>query len=198
MERLSEFVSKRREAMRLKVLLVLAFVAMTAVTVQAQQITGFVESWNNMSDAGVKPQLNVLLNGPIKGDVGWTAWTLTSKGWGEALVGLTYKPAKAKWLEVSGSVGLEHAVREESSLRFGASVFAKRGRLSFLSIREEGVEHWYRHLGKLQVTETLAIGVESRRFFGTGLYAEKKLSKKVSLWGTYAGDKGVMSARLSF
>ena len=191
---------QRMVAMKIRVFVVVlsvAVMAAIATTAQAQQITGFVESWNDVSEAGVTPQVNVLLNGPIKGDFGWTAWTLTSKAWGEALVGLTYKPAK--WVEVSGSVGLEHVSKEDNSLRLGASVFAERGRFSILSIREEGVDHWYRHLGKFQVSDTVAVGIENRRFFGTGPYAEVKFGKIV-LWGDYAisNNKGVVGVRLKF
>ena len=167
--------------MRMRIFLVVVILASTATTAQAQQVSGFVESWNTVSEESVKPQLNVYARGPLKGGLDWSAWTLTSKGWSEALVGLTYTPVK--WIEVSGSLGIETA---DDPLRQGASVWLGKGRWALLSIHENGGSgYWYRYLGKFQATETIAVGIESRRFFGTGPYAEKKFGK-VALWGTYA------------
>lgn len=170
-------------------------VAVATTTAQAQQVSGFVESWNTVSEAGVNPQLNVSVNGPLKGDLGWTAWTLNSKGWSEALIGLTYAPTK--WVEMSASLGLESA---DNPFREGVSMWLGKRRWSLLSIHEHGGSgYWYRHLGKFQATKTFAVGLESRQFFGVGPYAEKKLGK-VALWGTHAiGEKrGVVGVRFNF
>ncbi len=175
--------------------LVAVIVAVTSVTAQAQQASGFIESWNTVSEAGVTPQLNVYVHGPLKGDVGWSAWTLTSEGWSEAYAGLTYAPAK--WIEVSASLGLE---TDDNPLREGVSVWLGGGRWALLSIHENGGSgYWFRNLGTFQVTKTFAVGLENRRFFGTGPYAEKKFGK-VSLWGAYAvnGDAGVIGVRFNF
>ena len=176
--------------------LITAFVLSVSVaTAQAQQVSGFVESWNNISGTGVTPQVDVSVEGPLKGQLSWNVWTLNSAKWSEALVGLTLKPAK--WIDVSASIGLEH---DDNPFRAGQSIWLGKGRWSLLSIHEEGGSgYWYRYVGKAQVTKTIAVGMESRRFFGTGPYIEKKLGK-VSLWGAYAiGDnRGVAGARLNF
>ncbi|HEY4474467.1 MAG TPA: hypothetical protein VJC06_00900 [Candidatus Paceibacterota bacterium] len=144
---------------------------------------------------GVTPQLNVYVHGSLQGKLGWSVWTLTSEGWSEGYVGLTYAPAK--WVEVSASLGLE---TDDNPLRMGHSVWLGKGRWALLSIHEHGGSgYWFRNLGTYQATKTFAVGVENRRFFGTGPYAEKKFGK-VSLWGTYAvnGDAGVVGVRFSF
>ncbi|MDP2598587.1 MAG: hypothetical protein Q8P49_02030 [Candidatus Liptonbacteria bacterium] len=148
-----------------------------------------------MSKSGVTPQLNVYANGPIKDKLGWSLWTLTSKEYSEAYAGLTFSPAK--WVTVSGSLGLESA---DNPIRGGASVWMGRGRWSLLSIQEYGGSgYWYRYLGKFQATKTVAVGVNSTRFLGTGPYAEKRI-EKFTLWGTYAVDnkKGVAGIRFNF
>lgn len=176
-------------------LLVAIFVTTLVATAQAQQVSGFVESYNTVSEAGNIPQLNVYVHGPLKGKLGWSLWTLTPEPYSEAYTGLTFAPAK--WIEVSGSLGLESA---NNPLRAGGSVWLGKGRWSLLTIHEQGGSgYWYRYLGTFQVTKTVAVGVNSTRFLGTGPYAEKKLGK-VALWGTYAiGDnRGVAGVRFNF
>lgn len=186
--------------MRLKAnsfVLAVAIVATTATSVQAQEkkTSGFVESWNTVSEAGTKPQLNVYVRGQLKGRVGWSAFTLTTETWSQAYAGLTFAPAK--WVEVSASLGLENA---NSPLREGASVWLGKGRWTLLSIHEHGGSgYWYSHRGKFQMTKTVAVGVISQRFLGTGPYAEKKFGK-VALWGIYVigNDVGVAGIRFNF
>ncbi len=177
-------------------LTVVVFMIVTAGAVQAQQApAGFVESYNTVETTGTTPQVNVYVHGPIEGKLGWSAWTLTTKGWSEAYAGLTYAPAK--WIEVSASLGLESA---DHPLRKAASVWLGKGRWSLLSIHEHGESgYWYRYLGTFQMTKTVAVGVNSTRLLGTGPYAEKKFDK-VALWGTYAiGDnRGVAGVRFNF
>src|SRR3989344_3065179 len=160
--------------MKLRVsLLVAIFVTMMAATTQAQQVSGFVESYNTVSEAGNTPQLNVYVHGPLKGNLGWSLWTLTSEPYSEAYAGLTFAPAK--WIEVSGSLGLESA---DNPLRAGGSVWLGKGRWSLLSIHEQGGSgYWYRYLGTFQATNTVTIGVNSIRPIGTGPYAEKSFGK---------------------
>ncbi len=181
--------------LRINLLMAITLVLATAVVAQAQQAAGFVESYNTVAVAGTTPQVNVYVHGPIKGKLGWSAWTLTSEGWSEAYAGLTFAPAK--WVEVSASLGLESA---DNPLREGGSVWVGKGSWSLLSIHEYGGSgYWYRYLGIYQATKTLVVGVNSTRFLGTGPYAEKKFDK-VALWGTYAiGDnRGVAGARFNF
>lgn len=183
--------------MRLMAKLVLAtvIVAFMAVTAQAQQASGFVESFNVVSEAEVVPQLNVYVHGPLKGDFGWSVWTLTSEGWSEGYAGLTYAPAK--WMEVSASLGLETA---DNPLRGGGSVWLGSGRWSLLSLHEHGGSgYWYRYLGTFQMTKTVVVGVNSQRFIGTGPYVQASIGK-VALWGTYViGDgRGVVGVRFNF
>jgi hypothetical protein len=176
-------------------LLAVVFVIIAAVSANAQQASGFVETYNTVEAAGTTPQVNVYVHGPIDGKLGWSAWTLTSQGWSEAYAGLTYAPAK--WVEVSASLGLESA---DHPLRKAASLWVGKGSWSLLSIHEYGGSgYWYRYLGTFQVTKTVAVGVNSTRLLGTGPYAEKKFGK-VALWGTYAlGDnRGVAGARFNF
>lgn len=173
--------------------LVTVLVAVTTVTASAQGASGFIESWNTVSEGNVTPQLNVSVSGPLKGKIGWSLWTLTSKGWSEGYPSLTYAPAK--WIEVSSGIGLE---TDDNPLRMGHSVFLDKDRWSLLAIYEHGGSgHWYRYLGKFQITKTIAVGVEKRRFFGTGFHTDVSVGK-VAFWTTIGKDQGVAAVRFKF
>ena len=175
--------------------LVVALVAMTAVTASAQGASGSIESWNTVSEGSVTPQLNISISGPLKGDFGWMVWTLNSEAWSEGYAGLTYAPAE--WIEVSSGIGLE---TDDNPFRMGHSVFLEKDRWSFLSIFEHGGSgYWYRNVAKFQVTERFAVGVEKRRFFGTGFHADLSVGR-ISLWGTQAftANERVIGVRFKF
>src|SRR3989344_7002124 len=154
--------------MNLKAFLLAAAMVLfvVAATAQAQQVAGFVESYNTVSEAGTTPQINVYAKGPLKGKLGWSVWTLTSEPYSEAYPSLTFAPTE--WLEVSSGLGLETA---GDSLRFGHSVWLGHGRWSLLVLQEHGRDgvddYWYRYLGTFQVSKTITVGVNSTRFLGT-------------------------------
>src|SRR3989344_4207185 len=186
----------RDRVLGVKILIVLAaIISLLALACTASaQTTGFVESYNTISDS-TTPQVDIYAKGPIKGKLGWTVWSLSSKGWSEGHAGLTFAPAG--WMELSGSLGIE---TDENPLRGSVSFWVGKGRLSYLSIHEHGGSgYWFRHLATFEVTKTFFVGVNSTRFLGTGPYIEKKFGK-VSFWGTYAvgDDKGVIGARFNF
>ncbi|MEX1064313.1 MAG: hypothetical protein WED06_03280 [Candidatus Paceibacterota bacterium] len=157
----------------------LAIVAlMASVTgAQAQRVSGYVESWNTVGKSGITPQINMFVYGPLKGKLGWSAFSLTSQSYSQAYGGLTYAPTK--WLEVGGNIGLETA---DDPTRGAATLWLGKGKWSFLSIHETGGSGWWhRDIGKYQLTETFAVGLVSQRFRGNGPYFEKKFGRIV-LW----------------
>ena len=179
--------------MRLRVSVFLLVGILAASVAQAQQVTGFIESFNVIKTTGTTTQINIWAKGPIKDKVGWSLWSLTSESWSEAYAGLTFAPTS--WVAVSASLGLES---DADPLRVGGSVWVGKGRWSLLSIHESGGSgRWHRNIALYQATKTVAIGVDNIRFFGTGLHAEKKFGK-VTLWGTCAVNKGIAGARFNF
>lgn len=152
--------------------------------VQAQQVGGSVEYAHFVVDGESTPEIHTYLRGPIKGDFGWTSWTLNNGSWSEALIGLTYAPAS--WIEVSGSVGLE---RHDNSERFGASVWLGKGRFSLLSLFENGGSGaWQKYVGTFKVNKHLSVGGLSQDFLGEGPYFEVNV-KKFTTWVTVVGKK---------
>lgn len=179
------------KSMLVGAVLVLCFMSMPA---QAQ-VSGNIELQNVISADGIVPQINVYIRGPLKGRLGWTIWTLSSKGWSEALPGLTFAPAK--WVEVSASLGLE---TNKNPLRGAASIWVGRGRASFVSLQEGGGSgHWQKNVGVVQLTKVVSVGVLQQTFIGTGPYTELKIGK-VSVWGSYALDdrNGQLAVKYNF
>lgn len=177
--------------LRLLVLVLLA----SPVVAEAQQVSGFVESWNTVRDGNVTPQVDVYATGPLKGKVGWSIFTLTSEKWSEGYGGLTLAPAK--WMTVSASLGIETA---DNPIRAASSVWVGSGKWAGLVIAEKGGGgYWYRYLGTYQAAKHLTVGVHSTRPLGVGPYAELRFGR-VSLWGSYAvlNKRGVVVGRFYF
>jgi len=180
-----------KSILRFLILVLLA----SPVVAEAQQVSGFVESWNTLRDGNVTPQMNVYATGPLKGKVGWSIFTLSSEKWSEGYGGLTLAPAK--WIALSASLGIEAA---DNPIRGGTSLWIGSGKWAGLVIAEKGGSgYWYRYLGTYQTGKHLTLGVHSTRPLGVGPYAEFRIGK-VSLWGTYAvlNKRGVMAARFYF
>lgn len=178
-----------------QILIALVIFGFVSAPAQAQHVSGFAELQTTADADTATPQLNVYLRGPLKGKLGWTAWTLTSKEWSEGLVGLAFAPAS--WIELQGLVGVE---TDENPLRAGGNLWLGKGRMSLLVLQEYGGSgYWYRTLGTFEVKKGTLIGINSARFLGTGPYIEQKFGK-VSVWGTYAVDKkkGAVTGRFSF
>jgi hypothetical protein len=168
---------------------------------ETPKVSGFVESWNVVSEAGVKPQVNVSVDIPLHKKVSMTVWSLTQKTWGEAIVGVGYTPVAGKTVvSFSAGMGLEHAAEGKSGKRFGYGLFVKRDRLAFLSLREEGEDHWYRHLLTYQLPNGLTVGAQSLRFFGKGPFLSKSINDNYDVWFSYAIDqeKVLVTVRRSF
>ncbi len=172
----------------------LAIIVFTAVIngAQAQQVSGYIESQNAVDQNGITPQINMYIYGPLKGKLGWSAFSLTSQSYSLAYGGLTYAPKK--WLEFSGSIGLETA---DNSTRGALSVWVGKGKWSFFSIQETGGSGWWhRDVGKYQLTKTFAAGFASQSFCGNGPYVEKKFGR-ILFWMTVLKDKGGTKAQLT-
>jgi len=176
---------------------IVVFVLIIATSAQAQgKTSGWIEFEGVVeSETGTTPQINVYAHGPLKGSIGWTLYMQAGQEWGEGLVGLTFAPTA--WLEVSGSLGLENF---NKPLREGASIWVGKGKLSFLSLQEDGGSgYWQKNVGKYQLTPTFAIGGLQQTFIGFGPYVEKMFGR-LAFWGAYAvtDNKGLITAQFNF
>lgn len=91
---------------------------------------------------------------------------------------------------VSASIGRESGFAE---LRKAGSIWVGKGSLSALSIYEKGGSgYWYKHLATAKIyKDNVAVGVFSKRFFGTGPYLQVKAGN-LTLWGTVVQNKGLI------
>jgi hypothetical protein len=169
-----------RFSLRFVIVLLFSF-ALTPSTWAEAQTTGTLRTWNQLdADEGkVQPQIHILTNTPLKGKVGLQTWTLTSKEWSEALVGLTFAPAK--WASIATSLGLE---TDANPLRGGLDLWIGNEDYSLLFLQEYGGSgYWYRVIGTKALSSKLKIGVNGSRFFGWGPYVERTFGP-ASVWIT--------------
>ncbi len=156
-------------------LITLVFLAAPAVA----QTTGSVQIWNNLDMSTVQPQVQILTSTPITEKVGIQTWTLTSKGWSEALVGLSFSPEK--WVSVVPSLGLE---TDADPLRAGLDIWLGGSGYSLLFLQEYGGSgYWYRVVATHQFNQKTRVGVNGSRFFGWGPYVERQVGP-AALWVT--------------
>lgn len=163
------------------------FVLTPFLAVGQDKVSGYVESETLISSTSATPQVNVYLQGPIASSkrFGWSAWSLTSKGWSEAYAGPTWTPAS--WISLSASIGLE---TDKKPMRLSASSWIGKGKFASLTIHETGGSgYWYKEVATYQATPKTNVGVYSQRFTGTGPYADRKLGKFL-VWGTILRYQG--------
>ena len=94
---------------------------------------GVLENQTSHKSGDLTPQLDVSVQGPIKGKWGWSFWGLATQTWSEALVGVTYSPSKN--LNLGFSYGVED---DKKPGRLASSLWASRGNVSLLVLHENG------------------------------------------------------------
>lgn len=155
------------------------------------QVTGYVESFHSAKGGhSYEPQLNVWLQGPVKGKVGYFAWALSSKAWSEGYAGLNYTVLKGVEIGVGG--GLE---TNKSPARLGSYLFTSRGKFTGLAIYENGGSgYWDRVTGNYTVFSREGFGVGfggmHEAFKGYGPRYQLNLGKKFTVWGSLLSQTG--------
>ncbi len=181
--------------MRTLIAIVLFCLAATEVS-NAQTITGSVELLGIVRSEGANtPQIDVYVAGPIKGKIGWSAFTLTTDGFAEAYAGPTFSPTN--WLSVSASLGLEN---NDQPIRQGYTLWAGKGGSFFFSIQEDGGSgRWQKNLLSVRTTSWLSLGVLHQSYVGFGPYVQTQIGK-LSLWGSYApkDHRGIVASKIFF
>lgn len=161
----------------LVILVVLVVVLVPQVSMA--QANGFVELQSVIVDGSATNQINLSLGGnlPAK-NLGWFAWGVTSKGWSEAYVGLTYSPAD--WVSIQAGYGIETA---DDSGRFGATLWAGKGANSiFVAYEDGGSGSWHKLVLNHKFNTWLGAGAIDQTFLGTGPRVEVTTGK-VKVWG---------------
>lgn len=106
-----------------------------------------------------------------------TIWALTSRTWGETLVG--YQRTVTPWCQAGIGIGLE---TDKDLWRVNPWLWVGKGRLSAYGTFEEGASgFWYLAKGGAKVHKRFTIGIYSRKFVGTGGYTEVQVEKRTSI-----------------
>lgn len=176
--------------------LLIAIACMAAATLG--QTTGYVEVQTTHADGEVGTMENVWAQGPLVREFGWFAWGSTSETWGQTYAGLTYSPIPIA--QVGFGAGLESA----DYTRFGMFAWVGVPKASALFIYEDGSAPWHRltaayYLYDKPGTEPfskLGLGGMNERGLGFGPYAELRILKQVTGWGSVMFDDGAKVALL--
>ncbi|HEY4508981.1 MAG TPA: hypothetical protein VJC13_01710 [Candidatus Paceibacterota bacterium] len=183
----------------MKISVVAVLLALVAGTAQAQEpeakISGFVESYNQIvRGEKLNSSLNLYIEGPIKGRLGWATVLWVQKDWTEWMGGFTVTPAP--WIEFIAVLGGE---TDDRPLRGSGILWLSKAGLTLEAEYEAGGSGtWYRANAKYKV-HFLSLGVNSVADVGTGPYLELGLGKW-DLWGSYVvkAHGGVFGLRRNF
>jgi len=165
-------------------LLTVAFGVIVSMNIQAQEVHGFIELKQRVDKSGVNPIIDAYIHASINDKYGWSCFLQKTKGWGQLYCGPTL--ASHKWIEVSGSIGVQQGGK---LLRVADSVWIGKGKFSVFHVDEYGNGYWTQNVFKAQLSKSFSIGGHGQRFIGMGPYVEMNL-KKVTVWGTLGVGAG--------
>lgn len=131
------------------------------------------------------------------GSLKLTYFALVEKSWAEALVGISYTPAK--WCELGLQVGIESA---PSLYRISGSVFlALNSKTTFFTCVEKGDganNWWYKSTLAYCPKEKFSFGLMSWRYNCTGVFIKHTFLKgKLGLWVNPGYDLEFKTERLT-
>jgi len=159
----------------------------------------FVEIEARHTPASLEPQICAWVVSDLtpKRDA-LTVWALTTRTWGEVLVGYQYNATP--WLTVGAAAGMES---HQNLWRVNPWLYAGKGKYSlFLTVEEGASGFWYRAEAGYKISDRVSAGIFSRRFTGTGPYLQVTIFPKTSLFATVAhhseGTQALVALRRSF
>lgn len=161
--------------MKRTVFVVLCLVIISfASTVRAQS---FAEFEMKHTDGTWEPLMTAWIVKEFDFKNALTIWALTSRTWGETLVG--YQRTVTPWCQTGIGIGLE---TDKDLWRVNPWLWIGNGHLSAYGTFEEGASgFWYLAKGGVRVHNRLVVGVYSRKFVGTGGYTEVQVEKRTSV-----------------
>lgn len=125
--------------------------------------------------------VSVLVEKPITDRLGAFAFSTQNQFWGEAYVGLSYCPVP----NIQFALGAGY---ETGGSRTGGWIWAGKDRVSGIYAFENGATGpWHKLVAKYAFAPRFSIGYTEKSFAGSGIYAEYKLSKELTI--KYSGFK---------
>ncbi len=143
----------------------------------------------------VEPSFNLYGEKKISEKVNLTYFALVEEKWSEALVGLSYSPAK--WVSVGLSTGIEH---NPAIIRIGGSIWLGKGKASLLMLGEKGDgqdNYFYKTVLSYKASEQFTVCAMTWRFHGIGpvvRYTPKK--SDLTIWFMPAYDPEFKAKRM--
>jgi len=146
-----------------RILMMVLFLFVPLQMMKAQSSL-WTEVMYRTGDAGDNTQINISASKKFTPSFGAFVWSISSKGWGESIVGAVYSPRP--WVEFDLGAGLE---KNEHPFRTQASVWVgnKKGSL-YAAVENGGSGFWYVATGNMPVQSNFGIGFRAQRFVGIG------------------------------
>lgn len=159
------------------VLFLVALILVLSVPAQSQ-VTGCIESENNIQNGHLTPGIQFWIQGQFNKRFGWFGWALVNKNWSEIYPGLSWQPTS--WLQVGIGAGIE---QNQSKARIGEFIWIGKGKFYFLGFTEHsGSGFWYRAMAMYQPSKKLQVGLMSQYKLGIGPKVEMVVHKPFSFW----------------
>lgn len=167
----------------------IAILSATISTPAFSQATGYIETFHQIKPGEYESQVNVWLQGPVKGKVGYFAWALTGKVWSEGYAGLNYTLAKG--VEIGVGAGVE---TDKSPARLGTYLCTIRGKFTGIAIYENGGSgYWDRVTANYTVYQhewfKVGLGTMHQAYQGYGPRYEISIGKRITVWGSVLGQR---------
>jgi len=158
----------------LAVTLAIVTLALTdTIYAQAQPVNGQAgtEIWAGQYSS-ILPQFQISLNQKFSPHFGWSVFSTTDRTFSETYASLTCSPRP--WITLSAGMGVE---RGYDHPRYAASLWMGKGKLSLLSVHEQGSGYFFRHILSYRLNKHFSAGVFAQRGKGVGPYLEYKADK---------------------
>jgi len=163
---------------------------MMVVVLLALTVSASAGDFGEIQIVNGEPTLDLYVAGKVHGRLGWSAFGLVNKGWGQAYAGLTFTPTS--WSAVGISVGVE-----SGGNRFAESLWLGKGRISVLAVHEHGFSgSWHKVTADVTVAKDFSVGYHDQAFLGRGLRAQFTRGK-VSVWSALLLKDGHLNTVVS-
>lgn len=150
--------------------------------VMAAPLFSQVSLYGKLTAEGITPGATFFISKKVTSDLNLTAFSLITKGWGEAMFGAAYSFSPN--LQAGLNCGFEQ-LNGEVSFRTGASFWTGKGKTAFVFLGEKGDgdnNYWYKTTLSQKLSDQLGLGVRAWRFNGIGPLVEYQFKNAPKMW----------------
>lgn len=150
--------------------------------IMAAPLFSQVSLYGKLTAEGFTPGATFFASKKIAPNLNLTAFSLITKGWGEAMFGAAYNFSPN--LQAGLNCGFEQ-LNGTTSFRTGGSFWTGKGKISFTFLGEKGDgqnNYWYKTTLSRKMSDQLSLGVRAWRFNGIGPLFEYTYKSYPKVW----------------